>query len=100
MINTNKHLPRRLVLRGLGATLSLPLLDARLPARAIAGARVTTAPRRLSVVYFPHGGWGAPYKPPTVGPLQFSQILQPLSPFRDYLTVASGLDSKNMIAQD
>jgi hypothetical protein len=41
MILTNKHIPRRLVLKGLGATVALPLLEAMIPARAAAAAAST-----------------------------------------------------------
>ena len=54
MIITKKHLHRRTILRGLGATVGLPLLDCMVPALAQAGEGPAKA-HRLGVVYVPHG---------------------------------------------
>ena len=91
MIVTKKHVPRRTVLRGLGAALALPCLDSMVPALAARGPR-TPALRRLGVVYVPNGMNMAQWTPAAEGPLQLSPILKPLAPFEDRLLVVSGLD--------
>jgi hypothetical protein len=90
------HLPRRAVLKALGATVGLPLLDAMIPAGTALG-RTAAAPRPcLSFVYFPHGAVMDQWTPPEEGPL--SRILAPLAPFRQQLTVISGLENRAAIA--
>ena len=71
-------LPRRTLLRGLGASFALPLLDAMTPALAAAPAAV----KRLGVVYVPNGMSMDYWTPKTTGPLELSPIMQPLAPFR------------------
>lgn len=90
MMISKRHIPRRLLLRGVGTTLALPWLNAMAPATARAAAPV----RRLSVVYAPMGVNVAKWTPPAEGPLVLSPILAPLEPFRDQLLVLSGLDSR------
>ena len=58
MILTNKHIPRRLVLKGLGATVALPLLEAMIPARAAAAA-ASTRKLRLVAMEMVHGSAGS-----------------------------------------
>ena len=55
MIITKMALPRRTVLRGVGATLALPLLDAMVPAASAMAKTAANAPRRFGVVYIPMG---------------------------------------------
>ena len=55
MIVTKKALPRRAVLRGLGATLALPFLDAMVPAMSALAKTPGAAPRRLGFIYLPNG---------------------------------------------
>jgi hypothetical protein len=90
-----KHLSRRTVLKGAGATIALPLLDAMVPA-ATALAQTAAAPTpRLGFVYFPHGALQDQWTPKRTGrDFDFSYILQPLEPHRDYVTVVSGLRNK------
>src|SRR5262245_39414041 len=90
---TRKHLSRRAVLKGAGATIALPLLDAMLPAGT---ALAQTAARpRLGFVYFPHGALQDEWQPKAVGrDFDFPFILQPLEPLREYVTVVSGLSNK------
>lgn len=92
MIITKLTLPRRTVLRGLGAMLGLPLLDAMVPAFT-AVARTAAAPiRRLNVVYLPNGmamDYWLPKKDGTE--FEITPVMQPLAPFRDKMTVVSGL---------
>src|SRR5947207_7407399 len=92
MIISKKALPRRTFLKGLQATLALPLLDAMIPA-ATALARTPARPvRRLGFVYIPMGCDHARWTPPgedTLGDL--SPILAPLEPFKKQLTVITNL---------
>jgi hypothetical protein len=96
MIITKKSLSRRTLLRGTGAAVALPLLDAMLPSMAQA-ATPATAPPRLSYVYIPMGANIAEWTPPGgAGPLQkLSPTLGSLEPFKDRLTVVSNLENKN-----
>ena len=85
-------LPRRTFLRGLGAAVALPLLDAMVPAFT-AEARTAARPvRRLGFVYIPNGAVMQQWTPAEAGPgFELSPILQPLAPYRDRLTVVTGL---------
>ena len=91
MIITRKTLPRRTVLRGLGAALALPLLDAMTPPLAGLVGRAATPVRRLGWVYIPNGMSMGAWTPPADGPLELSPTLSPLAPFRDRMVVLSGL---------
>ena len=99
MIITKRALPRRTVLRGIGATLALPLLDAMVPALS-ASTRTAAAPvRRLGFFYVPNGvamtGTVNQWTPEGVGTgFTFSPILKPLESFREQLVVVSGLSHK------
>ena len=55
MIITKKYIPRRTILRGLGTALSLPLLDAMVPALSAQESEAATPAKRFSVVYVPNG---------------------------------------------
>ena len=92
MIITQKALPRRTFLRGVGATLALPFLDAMVPA-ASSAARAAAAPaRRLGFIYIPNGVIQEQWVPAQTGSgFEFSRILSPLEPFRDQVLVLSGL---------
>jgi len=96
MIITRKALPRRTFLRGLGATVALPVLDAMVPSMT-ALARSAAAPvRRLGFVYMPMGCDLSRWTPGgDGGPLVLSPTLQSLSPVVDQLTVLSNLELKN-----
>ncbi|MXY24873.1 MAG: DUF1552 domain-containing protein [Acidobacteria bacterium] len=91
MIITRKTLSRRTVLRGLGATLALPLLDAMTPPLAGLVGHAATPVRRLGWVYIPNGMSMGAWTPPTDGPLDLSPTLSPLAPYRDRMVVLSGL---------
>jgi hypothetical protein len=95
MFLTRKHLSRRTLLRGAGASIALPLLDAMIPAHT-ALAQTAAAPKvRLGFVYFPHGAVRQFWTPTRTGrDFDFSHILKPLEPLRDYVTVVSGLRNK------
>ena len=96
---TKKHLSRRTVLRGMGAAVSLPLLDAMIPAHT-ALANTAAAPLvHLAFVYFPHGAIMFPgndhWTPSGEGTdFKLSRILSPLAPYQGQLTVVSGLGNK------
>lgn len=96
MIITKKALPRRTFLRGMGATVALPLLDAMVPSMT-AFARTAAAPvRRLGFVYMPMGCDLPRWTPPGEGRLtELSPTLQSLAPVVDQLTVISNLELKN-----
>jgi len=87
-----KAISRRHVLRGVGAGIALPLLDAMFPAgRALAQA-AATPPRRFGVVFVPHGERPGFWTPAQVGRnVELSTILEPLAPYRDHVTVVSQL---------
>src|SRR5215472_12343664 len=94
MFVEKKHLPRRTFLRSVGATLALPLLDGMVPAFA-APASTGRALRRLSVAYVPNGIIMEKWTPSGEGTsFDLTSTLEPLSPFREYVTVVSGLRSK------
>ena len=95
MFITKKHLSRRTVLRGVGAGLALPLLDAMIPA-GTALANTAASPRpRVAFVYFPHGAVMDKWTPTKVGSdFDLPQILEPLAAHQDYLTVISGLENR------
>ena len=88
---TGKRISRRHILRGVGAGLALPMLDAMLPAaRAI--AQETVAPKRFGAVFVPHGERPGFWNPATVGAgFEPSVILEPLRPHLDELTIVSQL---------
>jgi hypothetical protein len=92
MIVIKKALPRRTILRGLGASLALPLLDSMVPALTALTKTAASPVRRFGVVYLPNGVVIKKWTPATEGRgFEYSQILKPLEPFRDQLTVISGL---------
>jgi hypothetical protein len=99
MIITKKHLPRRTILRGLGASLALPLLDSMVPALAAERAALPTA-KRFQAIYVGMGFDMKNWIQEKPGQLQIGQILQPMAPFRDNLVVVQGLDSKPAISND
>ena len=103
---TGKHISRRTVVRGIGATVALPFLDAMVPARKLwAKMKAEIDPTRLVCIEMVHGSagsneWGATqnlWSPAAVGrnfDLSPSALL-PLEPFRNYLTIVSQTDVRN-----
>ena len=86
------HLSRRTFLRGAGAAIALPMLDAMVPLRALAST-APKAPVRLAVMFFPNGVWPKAWVPEQVGAgyeLPFS--LAPLAKLKDQFLVLSGMD--------
>ncbi|HWN85718.1 MAG TPA: DUF1552 domain-containing protein [Vicinamibacterales bacterium] len=95
MFLSKKHLSRRTVLKGAGATIALPLLDAMIPAGTALAQTVAAPSPRLGFVYFPHGALQEYWTPAQTGrDFEFPFILKPLEPLRDYVTVVSGLRNK------
>jgi hypothetical protein len=91
-----KHISRRTVLKGVGASIALPLLDAMSPAAtALAATPAGSAPKRFAFIGFPHGAIMDRWSPAQTGrDYQMSTILEPLAPFREHLTIVSGLRNK------
>jgi hypothetical protein len=112
MFVTRKHLSRRTVLRGMGATVALPLLDAMVPARSIWGATASAraaSRTRLVCIEQVHGAAGCSeyglaqhlWSPAATG-RQFDiskGTLSPLEPFRNHLTIVSNTDARMAEAQ-
>jgi uncharacterized protein DUF1552 len=95
MMITKMALPRRTFLRGLGATVALPLLDAMIPSMT-AMARTAASPvRRLGFVYMPMGCDLPRWTPAGTSLAELSPALQSLRPVVDHLTVISNLELKN-----
>jgi hypothetical protein len=94
MIITRKAISRRTMLRGLGVTLGLPLLDAMVPALTALAKTAAKPVTRFGAIYIPNGVLPGSWYPQTEGSaFEFSPTLKPLEPFRDRLLVLSGLDS-------
>ena len=103
MIITKTCLPRRTFLRGMGATLALPLLDSMVPALSATAKTAANPVRRLGFIYFPHGsvtwvpGDGNTWTPPGEGGHlnELSPILRTLEPVKDQLLVLTNMEHKN-----
>ena len=96
MFITKKHLSRRTVLKGVGAAVALPLLDAMNPAGvAWAQSAAGKTPHRLAFVGFPHGAVMRHFKPEQTGrDYAMTRILEPLAPYREHMTIVTGLRNK------
>src|ERR1700720_1242296 len=95
MMMTNKRLPRRTFLRGLGTAVALPLLDGMFPAFAGVGGPAPTTARRLGGVYIPNGVIMDEWTPAAEGAaFEWSRTLAPLAPFRNQVLVLGGLVNK------
>ena len=96
MIITKKALPRRTFLRGMGAAVALPLLDAMVPSMTAFAKTPASPVRRLGFVYMPMGCDLPRWTPPGTGRLlELSPTLQSLTPVVDQLTVITNLELKN-----
>lgn len=103
MFISKKHLSRRSVLRGAGAAVALPLLDAMVPAATAIAQTAAAKKARMGFIYFPHGaimnntifgpemnGW----EPDEAGSnFKLKHILEPLEPYRNYLSILSNIDN-------
>ncbi len=96
MFISKKHLSRRTVLKGVGAAVALPLLDAMNPA-GVAWAQTAAGkvPHRLAFVGFPHGAVMRHFKPEQTGrDYTMTRILEPLAPYREHMTIVTGLRNR------
>lgn len=92
MFISKKHLSRRQLLRGTGVALSLPLLDAMIPAATAQTKTAANITPRLGFVYVPHGAIMRDFTPEAIGTnFEFKPILKPLEQYRDKLNIISGL---------
>ena len=91
MFITKKALPRRTFLKGAGAALALPLLDAMVPAATLLAQTAANPVKRFGAVYVPMGAIMNIWTPAVTGrDFEFTPIMKSLEPFRDYVTVVSG----------
>jgi uncharacterized protein DUF1552 len=95
MVITRKSIPRRTLLRGVGATLALPVLDAMTPALSAD----TKHPIRMTFIEVPNGIMMDKWTPATEGAnFALTRVLEPLADFRDRMLLLSGLDQKQSAA--
>ena len=96
MYLSKKHISRRTILKGVGASIALPLLDAMHPAAtAWAQTAASATPTRLAFIGFPHGAIMDRWSPAQTGAnYEMSPILEPLAAFREHMTIVSGLRNK------
>jgi hypothetical protein len=98
MIITGTHLPRRTFLRGLGASIALPMLDAMTPALARATS-ATASPKRLVFTYVPNGVSMTGWTPTGAGAgFELSTVMKPLAAYKDDMLVLTGLAQRNGMA--
>jgi hypothetical protein len=89
---TRKYLSRRTMLRGLGVSVALPLLDSMVPAQTPVAKTAATSKSRLSCIYVPHGATMDIWTPDAEGKgFAFTEILTPLDKFRDRLNIVTNL---------
>jgi hypothetical protein len=95
MFITKKYIPRRTFLRGAGAVMALPLLDAMIPASTALAQTAAKATPKLGFIYFPHGAIMDSWTPAKEGAdFELTPILEPLAPFKKQLTIISGLGNR------
>ena len=93
MIITKKAIPRRTVLRGIGAGLALPLLDGMVPAFAAIRNSAANPVRRFGVVYVPNGMAMKHWTPEGEGTgFEITRLLDPIAAYRDQMTLLTGLN--------
>src|SRR2546425_4702437 len=90
-IITKKHLSRRTFLRGVGVTLSLPLLESMVPAQTPLMKTAANPQIRLGLCFMPHGAVMANWTPAEEGALKLSPTLLSLEPYKDQVVVISNL---------
>ena len=109
MYITKKHISRRTALRGIGVTLSLPLLEAMLPAQTPLSQTAAVPPTRLAALEMVHGSAGSTgdgtrlkyWSPEKEGSdFEITAILRSLAPYQDYLTIVSHTDIAPATAQE
>ena len=88
------QISRRTMLRGMGAAMALPFLEAMAPRKALAS--VAKPPVRMACLYFPNGVWQEAWIPKETGAgFALPYSLEPLQPFQQKLNILSGLDKAN-----
>jgi Protein of unknown function (DUF1552) len=94
---SKKHINRRTVLRGLGTTLALPLLDAMIPAMTAQAKTAANTPPRFFGGFVPHGAAPGYWIPEKVGllPDELPFIWKPMEPYRKHLNILTGLHSRS-----
>ena len=94
MMITKKAIARRTVLRGIGVTMALPLLDGMVPALSALADTPAAPKQRFGFIYVPHGSIMRQWTPAREGAnFEFSPILKPLEEFRQHVTVLSNLSN-------
>src|SRR5213075_2378644 len=87
---TKKYLSRRTMLRGMGVSVALPLLDSMVPAQTPLARTAASSKSRLSCIYVPHGATMDKWTPAKEGSgFEFTEILKPLEKFRDRMNIVS-----------
>lgn len=96
MLISRKHLKRRTFLRGVGATVALPLLEAMVPALTpVARAQAFASPTRFLGAFIPHGAAPGYWEAEGERDVRFPYIWEPLEPFRSHTVLTSGLWSQS-----
>ena len=97
MFISKKHIPRRTILRGAGAALALPFLDAMVPAATVLAQTAARPKPRFVGLFVPHGMAPGYWVPSTEGRLdgELPFNWKPLEPFRDHTVILSGLHSRS-----
>ena len=99
MMITKKSLARRTFLRGMGATLALPLLDSMTPAFAGPARNGGAAATRMAFLYVPNGIIMKDWTPAAEGQgFEFGRTLKPVEAFREDITLLTGLEHHNGLA--
>ena len=99
MFISKKSIPRRTILRGAGVALGLPLLDSMIPAQTPLDKTAAVPPKRFLGVWHPHGAAPGYWSPQQEGSdFEFSFIAKPLEPFRNRVTMISGMDMPEAMA--
>jgi hypothetical protein len=95
MFITKKFMNRRTVLRGVGVSVALPLLDAMIPAATALAATAAKPAPRMGFVYFPHGAVMQHWAPTATGTeFDIPKILEPAAKHRKQMTIVSGLRNR------
>jgi hypothetical protein len=95
MFITKKHLQRRTFLRSALATISLPLLDAMIPAYTALAKTAAVTPPRMGFFYFPHGAVMGGWTPDKVGTdFELKKLLLPLDKYKAHMTIVSNMENK------
>ena len=101
MFISKKYLSRRTVLRGLGTSVGLPLLDAMVPAATVLAQTAANVQPRMGFIYFPHGAVMERWTPTTTGAdFEVPEILSPAAAHKNKMTIVSGLRNKPAESND